>query len=118
MASYQGSEGTYPEAGSTELHLAVYRGEKPDPASLERKATLSCEPDGGTHPRPAEACDALRKADGDIDKLPGDPGPCTREFNPVTATAEGRWQGGPVAFERTYGNPCELDRALTPVFDF
>ncbi|NUT43816.1 MAG: hypothetical protein HOV86_27865, partial [Thermoactinospora sp.] len=37
---------------------------------------LTCDPDGGLHPRPGAACDALRQVDGVIDDLDVDPGPC------------------------------------------
>ncbi|MDQ3150573.1 MAG: subtilase-type protease inhibitor, partial [Actinomycetota bacterium] len=47
------------------------------------RASLTCPPDGCSHPNPAAACEQLNKADGRIEGIPEDPGPCTKEFNPV-----------------------------------
>lgn len=80
--------------------------------------TLTCGPDGGSHRHAARACALLRRAGGDPDKVQGRPRPCTTEYMPVRATANGHWQGRPVAWERVYGNRCELDVATIWVFRF
>ena len=103
----------------SKLILSFYKGQTADPASLQRTAILTCDPDGGTHPQPVKACDALRSVNGYIAKLPGNPDIfCPLIFDPRTATAKGTWRGRPVRFQHTYGNDCELHRASTPVFDF
>jgi hypothetical protein len=98
--------------------VTVYEGEDATGEPLA-SAELWCDPDAGSHPDPAAACAALEEADGDPDRLAGEPGPCTLEYVPVTATAEGYWHGGatPVTFERTYPNRCALHRETAPVFD-
>ena len=80
--------------------------------------TLTCNPDGGTHPLPHKACNALRAVHGHIAALPGNPGICPFIFAPVTATAKGTWRGHLVTFQKTFPNSCVLHRATTPVFDF
>src|SRR5215471_7062679 len=58
------------------LVLSIYRGETADAGALLARVTLTCNPDGGTHPHPDQACDALRSVHGHIENLPGDPGVC------------------------------------------
>ncbi|MFF5975584.1 subtilase-type protease inhibitor [Streptomyces sp. NPDC012769] len=97
------------------LVLTVGAGESPATATALRAVTLTCAPTpGGTHPDPEAACAELAAADGDFDRLtvlPADR-PCTREWDPVTVTGDGVWQGQRVSWEATYGNPCDF-RART-----
>ncbi|CAM5306807.1 hypothetical protein GCM10010329_60420 [Streptomyces spiroverticillatus] len=84
-----------------------------------RGVSLHCSaPVGGGHPQPREACDDLTWARGSFDALPGNPHPCTKQYDPVTATADGTWRGQPVHWKKTFGNACELDAATGPVFRF
>ena len=107
-----------PAEPRSSLSLTVSQGEAPDP-DTPRRATLQCDPPGGTHPSPAAACGRLAQAGGDPNRLDADPDTsCAAIYDPVTATAAGAWEGRPVDWQRTYGNDCELQRATTPVFDF
>jgi Subtilisin inhibitor-like len=101
---------------STVLLLTVVSDEGSDGAA--RVATLQCSPEGGTHRAPAAACGALHAASGDFQALASEDGFCTKEYRPVTAYAAGQWQGQPVAYHATFGNPCLLLNATGPVFDF
>ncbi|MEU2116331.1 SSI family serine proteinase inhibitor [Streptomyces sp. NPDC016459] len=97
------------------LVLTIGEGEDPASASVTRAVTLTCAPTpSGSHPAPEEACAELEAADGDFTSLTDseDGNPCTREWNPVTITGDGVWQGRRVTWSATYGNPCEL-RART-----
>lgn len=86
---------------------------------LIAKASLTCDPAGGSHPKPAAACEQLSKADGRIEDIPEDPGPCTREFNPVIVSASGTWRGEERHFEQEHSNRCVAIRATGGViFDF
>jgi len=105
-------------ATSSRLVLSIYRGDTVSPAALVSRVILTCNPDGGTHPQPATACDALRSVNGHVENLPGNPGICPFIFAPQTATANGEWRGHVVRFQQTYSNSCVLHRATTPVFDF
>src|SRR5439155_15348961 len=49
-----------------------------------RGVRLTCPDTRGTHPHAADACHVLTEADGDLDKLAGDPRPCTKQYDPVT----------------------------------
>ncbi|TVT44891.1 hypothetical protein FNH05_21000 [Amycolatopsis rhizosphaerae] len=80
--------------------------------------TLRCEPDGGSHPHAARACQALEAADGDFDRLTGQDQPCPMIWQPVTATATGHWRGRPVQYSHTYPNRCEAAVRSAQVFDF
>ncbi|KUL49620.1 protease inhibitor [Streptomyces sp. NRRL F-4489] len=83
-----------------------------------RGVRLTCPDTRGAHPHGAAACADLARAQGDPDALPGDPHLCTREYDPVTATASGSWRGLPVDWHREYPNACTLDAATGPVFRF
>ncbi len=84
-----------------------------------RGVMLKCTPEPvGPHPAAAEACTALTKAGGDLDKLPANPHPCTKKFDPVTVGATGRWQKRSTSWQKTYPNACALDAATGSVFRF
>ncbi|MGW7417202.1 subtilase-type protease inhibitor [Streptomyces sp. NPDC054863] len=84
-----------------------------------RGVGLRCSPrPGGAHPEAQAACSALTWARGDFDALRGDPHPCTKEYDPVTATADGTWRGRTVHWEKTFSNACLLDAETGPVFRF
>ncbi|MFI8963819.1 subtilase-type protease inhibitor [Streptomyces sp. NPDC053493] len=109
------------EAAPTSLYppsalvLTIGHGSHPKTATVVRAVTLTCSPaPAGSHPAAAEACDELAAANGDFGRLTvlRDGHPCTREWNPVTVTGDGVWQGRRVSWTATYGNACEL-RART-----
>jgi hypothetical protein len=80
---------------------------------------LTCNPDGGTHPNPTTACNSLRAASGDFNRLPPDPTvSCLFVYEPVQAYASGQWRGRAVTFAHTYGNACEAAVESGHVFDF
>ncbi|MEU5305913.1 SSI family serine proteinase inhibitor [Streptomyces noursei] len=79
---------------------------------------LFCPDTRGTHPHGAAACAELASAHGDLDALRGDPHICTREYDPVTVAASGRWRGRIVTWHRQFPNACTMDAATGPVFRF
>ncbi|MFF3324898.1 SSI family serine proteinase inhibitor [Streptomyces sp. NPDC002889] len=84
-----------------------------------RGVLLHCSPlPSGPHPDPVAACAELEVARGDLDTLPGDPHPCTKQYDPVTVSATGAWRGRPTAWHKTYANVCELSAATGSVFRF
>jgi Subtilisin inhibitor-like len=74
--------------------------------SLIAKASLTCNPAGGSHPDPEAACRQLTEADGRIEAIPEEEGPCTLEFNPVILRASGTWNGEDRRFEAEFSNRC------------
>lgn len=86
------------------------------PASV----TLECDPVGGTHPTPKEACAALAEVGGDFAKLPNAPGlpACPTTYAPVEAVAEGTWNGTPVSYKETFTNACFAAIGTDNVFKF
>jgi Subtilisin inhibitor-like len=70
------------------------------------EATLTCSPDGGSHPNPAAACEQLTAAAGYIEDIPEKDGVCTREFRPVVLRASGTWAGEARHYEREFSNLC------------
>jgi hypothetical protein len=100
----------------TQLTLTIANGESPAP--VVRRTVLRCTPTGGTHPRAAAACTALRKVDGNLAKLNVAAGVCTMEYAPRTVTATGTWAGRQVRFRHTYGNQCVMRNQAGPVYRF
>jgi hypothetical protein len=86
---------------STELHVTLNH---PEAGTITR--VLRDPPDGGDHPRPAEALAALDAVDGDP-FAPVPPGTIATMIygGPETATVRGVWRGRPVdaEFNRTDG---------------
>jgi hypothetical protein len=81
-----------------------------------RSATLTCDPDGGTHPDPTGACDALLQNEDALQPVAGDVA-CTEIYGgPQLATING--PGVQSTFSRSNG--CEIARwdALRPVLEF
>lgn len=83
-----------------------------------RGVVLDCPPRVTPHPQALAACSAITWARGDLDALPGDPHPCTDEYDPVTATADGTWRSHRIHWRKTFSNACELDAQTGPVFRF
>jgi hypothetical protein len=84
-----------------------------------RTVTLQCEPAGGTHPRPEDACGALVAVDGQFDKLqPTGTPACPPVWMPVTVTVTGTWRLQPVYFTRTYSSDCDAGVRSNYVFRF
>jgi len=80
-----------------------------------RSATLTCDPDGGSHPNPAKACDALLEHEDALQPVAGDVA-CTEIYGgPQLATVSG--SGVHALLSRTNG--CEIARweALAPVLE-
>jgi hypothetical protein len=78
-------------------------------------ATLSCDPDGGSHPDPVEACDALLGNEAALAPASGDVA-CTEIYGgPQEATVV----GGDVNASFSRANGCEIARwdALAPVLE-
>lgn len=79
--------------------------------------TLTCNPDGGSHPAADTACAEIEAAQGNFASLPGEPGKlCTLEYQPVTVTATGTWRGQQVDYQQTFPNTCALISETGSVF--
>ncbi|MGH8823908.1 MAG: SSI family serine proteinase inhibitor [Jiangellaceae bacterium] len=96
-----------PEQPQTSLTIAVSYGEAAQPDEW----TLTCDPTGGTHPDPAEACAALAELDLQILEPVAADQTCTQVYGgPETATVRGTWQGEPVDASFSRQNGCEIAR--------
>jgi hypothetical protein len=73
---------------------------------------------GGGHPQAARACAELAAADGDPDRLRHGNGICPMVYQPVTAQADGLWDGRVVRWSREFANSCTLHQATGTVFAF
>lgn len=83
--------------------------------SEARSTTLTCDPDGGSHPNPAKACDALLEHEDALQPVAGEVA-CTEIYGgPQLATVSG--SGVHALLSRTNG--CEIARweALAPVLE-
>lgn len=107
---------SFPVKSQGSFTLSITSAAGGDPIA---SASLTCPPNGGTHPNPVTACEQLSRADGRIEAIPEDPGPCTREFNPVIVAASGTWNGEPRHYKQEFSNRCVAVRATGGViFDF
>ncbi|MEY9947996.1 SSI family serine proteinase inhibitor [Kitasatospora sp. GAS1066B] len=104
-----------PAAPASYLRLTI----KDDTTGAARAVDLHCDPAGGSHPQPQDACAAIEPTGGDLDLLKGRPGVlCNDLYQPVTAFAQGAWQGRPVAWQHAFANPCGLHTKTDAVFHF
>lgn len=88
-------------------------------AGPAEQALLTCDPPGGTHGHAVEACQELTEVNGDFTQLgPSGDTACTMEYDPVTASASGNWEGTMVNFQQTFGNRCEMYASTGHVFRF
>jgi hypothetical protein len=100
---------------SSRLTLTVNAQEEGSATSL----VLTCNPDGGAHPRPADACELLRTNDGDLNLLSAsDDTACMAMYDPHVATATGVWQGRHVFYQRTFTNRCWMTATTGSIFSF
>ncbi|GAA2476787.1 SSI family serine proteinase inhibitor [Streptomyces sp. NPDC059506] len=83
---------------------------------------LSCEPDGGTHPDAAAACDRLQELEttrrGGAFEPAAEGQACTMVHGgPARATVHGTWNGRRVSASYSRADGCEISRweALRPV---
>jgi hypothetical protein len=79
---------------------------------------LRCDPDGGAHPEPVRACNALKGAGGRPDRLKAAHTMCMMIYAPITAQIDGTWKGRKLRWSRQFGNACEMSRATGVLFRF
>jgi hypothetical protein len=85
----------------------------------ENRAVLTCDPPGGTHMRPEEACAALARREAALAPVPGD-AICTQIFGgPQEARVFGTVRGREVDAVFSRSNGCEIDRwdKLAPLLE-
>lgn len=102
-------------AAGTALTVTV----RPGPGRPPSTWTLTCDPPGGTHPSPAQACAALAAAGADPFALPPRNTMCSQIYGgPQTATVTGTYRGKPVQarFSRTDGCQTARWQKLEPLF--
>jgi hypothetical protein len=100
-------------ATADHLFLMVTTG---DGGSGDTRGTLlMCEPPQG-HGRAAEACAQLAAVGGDIGSLPPADVFCPMLYAPVTAQADGEWNGRPVEYRQTFPNGCVMGARTGAVF--
>jgi hypothetical protein len=106
-AGGSGGGGETATTPATELTITYWPEGK---AGSSTETTLTCDPAGGTHPHPQEACDLLAADSEALDPVPENTA-CTLLYGgPQEATVVGTIDGEKVnaAFNRSGG--CEIDR--------
>ncbi|MGW6746660.1 SSI family serine proteinase inhibitor [Streptomyces sp. NPDC055025] len=112
------AEGLYAPSA---LVLGITAGDNTTTGAVLRAVTLNCAPTAsGTHPDATGACAELRTARAQLDTITtrGSRAVCSKEWNPVTVTAEGVWEGKHFSYRHTFGNLCAKDSGSGAVFDF
>lgn len=99
-------DGTSATSG-TSLTIVVTAAEGAEPSTYE----LTCDPAGGDHPQPEQACAAIATAGAKVfDPVPSDQ-MCTMIYGgPQTATIKGTYDGADVDASFSRQNGCEVDR--------
>lgn len=89
-------------AGSAVAHDAATRlvFTRTEPGSPTRTVTLTCDPVGGSHPAPADACAYL--AGAELTLPDSDSGVRCLRYYPVELRAHGTVAGEPVSVDHTY----------------
>jgi hypothetical protein len=92
---------------ATSLTIVVTPDNGADPSTYR----LTCDPAGGDHPQPSEACDALAAAGaGVFEAVPADTS-CAAVFGgPQTATVTGTYDGKDVDASFSRKDSCEIER--------
>ena len=112
-----GGSGDAPASAKTSLTIVVTPDEGADPKTYK----LTCDPAGGDHPQPQQACDAIATAGASVfEPVPSDT-TCTTVFGgPQKATVTGIYEGKDVDASFSRENGCEIERwekLGTTVFD-
>ena len=89
------------------MTIVVTPDEGADPTTYK----LTCDPAGGDHPQPQQACDAIAAAGASVfEPVPSDT-TCTTVFGgPEKATVTGTYEGKDVDATFSRENGCEIDR--------
>jgi hypothetical protein len=91
----------------TALTITLVADDGVDPETY----TLKCDPPGGDHPQPAEACKALAAAGPKVFEPVAKDQVCTDLYGgPQTATVKGTYKGDAVDAEFSRTDGCEIDR--------
>ncbi|GAA5041136.1 hypothetical protein HNP84_002421 [Thermocatellispora tengchongensis] len=103
--------------GTRQLVLTITPGR--DSRRPGRQVVLSCAPFSPGHPNAVAACAELSRSGG----LPGAMRThsglvCTHEYNPVTASASGTWDGRYIRYQHTFSNMCRMHAATGAVYRF
>ncbi|MEV0778939.1 subtilase-type protease inhibitor [Streptomyces sp. NPDC050433] len=121
------SPATTPPTGTESLYapsalvLTVTDGADRTTGAVRRAVTLSCAPTpSGSHPDAAGACSELKKNGAKFDAITtsGTSRVCTKEWEPVTVTADGVWEGKRVEYVHTFSNSCAMNGGRGIVFTF
>ena len=99
-------------AGSSQLTVVVDDG-----TGSTSTWTLTCDPVGGDHPEPAEACAAVDGHRNALNPVPKDR-MCAQVYGgPQKATVTGTWRGEEIFAALSRSNACETARwdALVPL---
>jgi hypothetical protein len=102
-----GPAGGSPASDETSLTIVVTPAEDVEPSTYE----LTCDPAGGDHPQPQQACDALAEAGAEVLEPAPAGQACTQVYGgPQVATVTGTYRGEDVDATFSRDDGCEIDR--------
>jgi hypothetical protein len=108
-----------PAAASPALPTLVLSVQDNSTVLIPDTRTLGCDdPENvsGSHPRRERACAALDLVGGNFENLQTTGTNCPMIYDPVTATARGRYRGVRINFEATYANRCVASAESDDIF--
>jgi subtilisin inhibitor-like len=109
-ASCGEGEGAEEPAAPPETSIEVTLWPNGSDAGEKSSAVLTCDPPGGSHPSPEEACAALDAQEDALAPVPGDVA-CTQIFGgPQEAHVAGVVRGHAIDARFSRSNGCEIDR--------
>lgn len=107
LAACGGGEPAEPPRPDTQLEITFWRDGRDGEAV---RSTLTCDPVGGPHPDPQEACRALAAHPDALEPVPGD-AICTQIYGgSEEAEVEGTLAGRHVRASFSKRNGCEIAR--------
>ena len=102
-----GGGATDAPASKTSLTITV----TPDEGAAPKTYQLTCDPAGGDHPQPEQACEAIAAAGTSVFEPVSSDQACTQVFGgPQQATVKGTYDGKDVDASFSRQNGCEIDR--------
>jgi hypothetical protein len=113
----EGEDAGEPAAPETSIEVTLWPNGRD--AGEESSVVLTCDPPGGTHPSPEEACAALDAEEDALAPVPGDVA-CTQIFGgSQEARVAGVVRGRAIDARLSRSNGCEIDRwdRLAPLLE-
>jgi hypothetical protein len=103
-ASAQAASSSATPARVSGLYLTL--APLPGYAGKTHRSYLGCGSSAGAASAVDQRCQQLADADGYVERIPPQHGPCYLIYSPVRATASGYWHGARRSYNKVFPNSC------------